>query len=82
MVVTYQRTQDDTGGVPVLIVKLDSGRQVRATATDNVPVRYGARVTLTEIVTRLFGVRRYRFVRYNQNVEQNAALDAQKDARQ
>jgi hypothetical protein len=63
-VVTYMRTQSETGGVPMLVVELADGTDVRVRIGNGVPVHYGAEVILTEIETQLFGFRRYNFVGY------------------
>ena len=68
-VASYRRSESEGRGTPLLIVELTSGPTIRVPIGENVPVRYGKRVTLTEIETALFGLRRYRFVRYDESDE-------------
>ena len=64
ILVALHRSESETGGEPVFLVRLPDGTTVRAAVGEAVSVRYGHRVLLSETRTRLFGARRYRFLRY------------------
>ena len=63
-VLSYRRTDSITGGMPMLVVKLDSNEQVLTRVGGDTPVHIGARVVLTETDTWPLGLRRYGFVGY------------------
>jgi hypothetical protein len=63
-VISYKRTASKTGGMPMLVVKLDSNKQILTRVGGDTPVHIGARAVLTETETWPFGLRRYGFVGY------------------
>ena len=63
-VISYRRTDSKTGGKPMLVVKLNSNKEILARISGGTPVRIGARVVLTETETWPFGIRRYAFWGY------------------
>lgn len=63
-VISYKRTDSITGGTPMLVVKLNSNKQILTRIGGETPVHIGARIVLTETETWPFGFRRYAFVGY------------------
>ncbi len=77
VVVGLHRTDDEEGGGPRFLVKLRGGMTVQVSVDRTVPVWYGRDVVLQETQTRLFGIKRYNFLRH---VEQPTSSLRQPDA--